>query len=95
MVSSTNKAYNLTVHNTASGGYSLKVMTVVVIIFLPLVLAYQTWTYYVFRRRVSRSDFQPAPEPSTPPGAGGPAATAEATARPAAMEPDGKRRPHR
>ena len=30
MVSSTNPAYNLTVHNTASGGYSLKVMTVVV-----------------------------------------------------------------
>ena len=42
-------------------------MTVVVIIFLPLVLAYQTWTYYVFRRRVSRSEFQPAPEPGTPP----------------------------
>ena len=49
MVSTTNPAYNLTVHNTASGGYSLKVMTVVVIIFLPLVLAYQAWTYYVFR----------------------------------------------
>jgi len=67
MVSSTNKAYNLTVHNTASGAYSLKVMTVVVIILLPVVLAYQTWTYYVFRRRVSRQEFQP-PAPS--PGAG-------------------------
>ncbi len=66
MVSSTNKAYNLTVHNTASGGYSLKAMTVVVIIFLPLVLAYQTWTYYVFRRRVSRQEFQP---PTSSPGA--------------------------
>jgi cytochrome bd ubiquinol oxidase subunit II len=71
MVSSTNKAYNLTVHNTASGGYSLKVMTVVVIILLPVVLAYQTWTYYVFRRRVSRSEFQPPaaaaePEPTHP-----------------------------
>jgi len=65
MVSTTSPAYNLTVHNTASGNYSLKVMTIVVIIFLPLVLAYQTWTYYVFRRRVSRSDFQPAPEPQT------------------------------
>jgi cytochrome d ubiquinol oxidase subunit II len=64
MVSSTNSAYSLTVHNSASPNYSLTVMTVVVIIFLPLVLAYQTWTYYVFRRRVSRSDFQPAPEPS-------------------------------
>jgi cytochrome bd ubiquinol oxidase subunit II len=69
MVSSTNHAYNLTVDNTASGGYSLKVMTVVVIIFLPLVLGYQTWTYYVFRRRVSRQEFQPpAPAPGTGPG---------------------------
>ena len=85
MVSSTSPAYNLTVHNTASGGYSLKVMTVVVIVLLPVVLVYQAWTYYVFRRRVSRSDFQPAPEPSTP----------ETTPRLPAMEPDGKRRPHR
>ena len=53
MVSSTNPAYNLTVHNTASGAYSLKAMTVVVIVFLPLVLGYQAWTYYVFRKRVS------------------------------------------
>jgi cytochrome bd ubiquinol oxidase subunit II len=60
MVSSTNPAYNLTVHNTASGAYSLKVMTIVVIIFLPFVLAYQTWTYYVFRRRISKQEFQPA-----------------------------------
>jgi cytochrome d ubiquinol oxidase subunit II len=35
-------------------------MTVVVVIFLPLVLAYQTWTYYVFRKRLSASDFQAA-----------------------------------
>ena len=63
MVSSTNLAYSLTVHNTASAPYSLKAMTVVVIIFLPLVLAYQAWTYYVFRRRVSVADFRPAPDP--------------------------------
>jgi cytochrome bd ubiquinol oxidase subunit II len=57
MVSSTKAAYNLTVHNTASGGYSLKIMTVVVIILLPVVLLYQAWTYYVFRRRVSAQEF--------------------------------------
>ena len=71
MVSSTNPAYNLTVHNTASNPYSLKAMTVVVIIFLPLVLAYQTWTYYVFRRRVSRQEFLPpalSPGPAPEPG---------------------------
>ncbi len=78
MVSSTNPAYNLTVHNTASNPYSLKVMTVVVIIFLPVVLAYQTWTYYVFRRRISRQEFQP---PAPPPEA---APAAEPTSRPTA-----------
>jgi cytochrome d ubiquinol oxidase subunit II len=77
MVSSTNPKYNLTVNNTASDPYSLKAMTVVVLIFLPLVLAYQTWTYYVFRRRVRRDDFiqsppaalaQTAEPPGTAPG---------------------------
>jgi cytochrome d ubiquinol oxidase subunit II len=74
MVSSTSGAYNLTVHNTASNHYSLTAMTVVVVIFLPLVLLYQAWTYHVFRRRVSRSEFAPVPEPRTPPGTEGPAA---------------------
>jgi cytochrome d ubiquinol oxidase subunit II len=96
MVSSTNPAYNLTVHNTASNPYSLKAMTVVVIIFLPLVLAYQTWTYYVFRRRVSRQEFQPpalsrgaapVPEPrpaapSAPSGGGAGSAVAGDVNRP-------------
>jgi cytochrome bd ubiquinol oxidase subunit II len=63
MVSSTNPAYSLTVTNTASAPYSLKAMTVVVIVFLPLVLVYQAWTYYVFRRRVSVAEFQPVPRP--------------------------------
>jgi cytochrome bd ubiquinol oxidase subunit II len=82
MVSSTNKAYNLTVHNTASPPYSLKAMTVVVVILLPLVLLYQAWTYYVFRKRISTSDFQPPaptpgatrepePQPAVPPAAPG------------------------
>jgi cytochrome d ubiquinol oxidase subunit II len=56
MVSSTNPAYNLTIHNTASADYALKVMTVVVVIALPVVLAYTAWTYYVFRRRLTDKD---------------------------------------
>ena len=64
MVSSTNTAYNLTAHNTASAAYPLKVMTVVAILFLPLVLAYQAWSYYVFRKRVSRREFSAAPQES-------------------------------
>ena len=52
MVSSTNAAYNLTVANAASGHYALTVMTVVAVIFTPLVIAYQAWSYYVFRARI-------------------------------------------
>jgi len=58
MVSSTNAAYSLTVSNASSAPYSLKVMTVVAVIFLPLVLVYQAWTYYVFRRRISVDDLE-------------------------------------
>ena len=53
-----------------------------VVVFLALVLIYQAWTYYVFRRRVSRSEFLPVSEPSTPPGADRPTATGEATPPP-------------
>lgn len=60
MVSSTSRAYNLTVHNSASTPYSLTVMTVVALVLLPVVLAYQAWTYYVFRRRISDKSFRPS-----------------------------------
>ncbi len=52
MVSSTNSAYNLTVNNAASGHYALVVMSIVTVIFLPLVLLYQGWSFYIFRARV-------------------------------------------
>ena len=71
MVSSTNSAYNLTVAGTASGSYALTVMTVVAVVFFPLVLVYQGWSYYTFRARIhgprlaGPSD-APSPEPATP-----------------------------
>jgi cytochrome d ubiquinol oxidase subunit II len=58
MVSSTSAANDLTVHNTASAPYALKVMTVVVAVLLPVVIAYQAWTYHVFRRRIGLSDHE-------------------------------------
>ncbi|HTT54697.1 MAG TPA: cytochrome d ubiquinol oxidase subunit II, partial [Streptosporangiaceae bacterium] len=67
MVSSTSPAFNLTVHNTASAGYALAVMTVVAVVLLPFVLAYQAWTYHVFRRRVSREEFTQPPHGAPPP----------------------------
>jgi cytochrome d ubiquinol oxidase subunit II len=52
MVSSSGAANDLTAQNTASGSYSLTVMTVVVAVLLPVVLLYQGWTYHVFRSRI-------------------------------------------
>jgi len=46
-------AFNLTVSNASSGDYTLGVMTWVAAFALPLILAYQAWTYWVFRKRVS------------------------------------------
>jgi cytochrome d ubiquinol oxidase subunit II len=66
MVSSTNPAYNLTVSNASSSSYSLKVMTVVAAVFLPIVLAYQTWSYWVFRKRVT-TPRQPTVQPDSRP----------------------------
>jgi cytochrome d ubiquinol oxidase subunit II len=53
LVSSTNPSYSLTVDSTASSHYALQVMTVVAVVLLPIVLAYQAWTYVVFRRRLA------------------------------------------
>jgi len=54
--STTNPAYSLTIENASSSHYTLTVMTWVAVIMLPFVLAYQTWTYWVFRKRVSRKN---------------------------------------
>ena len=53
MVSSPDFGNSLTVEDAASSHYALSVMTVVALIFVPVVLLYQGWTYYVFRHRVS------------------------------------------
>ena len=56
MVSTLGSSTDLTVSNTSSAPYSLKVMTVAAAVLFPVVLAYQGWTYYVFRRRVGGPD---------------------------------------
>ncbi|HEY5045227.1 MAG TPA: cytochrome d ubiquinol oxidase subunit II [Solirubrobacteraceae bacterium] len=70
MVSSTSAAYNLTVNNSASGNYALTVMTVVAVIFFPLVLIYQGWSFHVFRGRLkspAQADRPVAGQPAAPP----------------------------
>jgi cytochrome d ubiquinol oxidase subunit II len=53
MVSSLDPEWSLTIYNASSTPYTLKVMTVVAAIFVPIVLAYQAWTYWVFRHRIT------------------------------------------
>jgi cytochrome d ubiquinol oxidase subunit II len=52
MISSTNPGFSLTIYNASSSPYTLTVMSIVALIFIPVVLAYQGWSYWVFRKRV-------------------------------------------
>jgi cytochrome d ubiquinol oxidase subunit II len=62
MPSTTNPAWSLTVSNASSSPYTLKIMTWVAGIMTPLVLGYQAWTYWVFRKRIGT---QHIPDPIT------------------------------
>lgn len=52
MISTIDPAFSLNIYNAASSAYTLRVMTIVALVFMPVVLLYQGWTYWVFRQRV-------------------------------------------
>jgi cytochrome d ubiquinol oxidase subunit II len=54
LVSSLQPAWSLTIYNTSSSAYTLRVMSIVALIFVPIVLVYQSWSYYIFRSRITR-----------------------------------------
>lgn len=54
-------ANSLTVDNASSTDYTLTIMTWVAAVLTPLVLAYQGWTYWVFRKRLTAAQI---PEPA-------------------------------
>ena len=62
MPSSVDPAATLTIQNASSTEYTLKMMTWVAVILTPIVLVYQAWTYWVFRKRLSPSQI-PRPGP--------------------------------
>ncbi len=53
LISTLNPAYSLTIYNASSSPYTLRVMTIVALVFVPIVLAYLAWTYKVFSDRVT------------------------------------------
>lgn len=60
MPSTTDAANSLTIENASSTDYTLTIMSWAALIFLPLVLLYQGWTYWIFRKRVSRTRIERA-----------------------------------
>jgi cytochrome d ubiquinol oxidase subunit II len=55
MISSTNPDWNLTIYNASSSPYTLGVMSWVAVSFVPIVVGYQAWNYWVFRHRVGHN----------------------------------------
>lgn len=52
MPSTLDPAWSLTTHNASSTAYTLKIMSWVAVVFTPIVLMYQSWSYWVFRKRI-------------------------------------------
>ena len=54
--SSINPAYSLTAFNSSSSPLTLKIMLTVALIFVPIVIIYQTWVHHLFRHKVGEED---------------------------------------
>lgn len=54
--SSLDPRYSLTAFNSSASQYTLKIMTLVVAIFIPIVIAYQIWMYIIFKHPVTEKD---------------------------------------
>jgi cytochrome d ubiquinol oxidase subunit II len=60
MPASNDPANSLTIENASSSPYTLTVMSWTALVFVPLVLAYRGWTYWIFRKRVTRTHIEAA-----------------------------------
>ncbi|GBE67883.1 cytochrome c oxidase assembly protein [Mycobacterium sp. MFM001] len=57
--STLNPSWSVTIDNASSTPYTLKIMTWAAVIFAPLAMAYQGWTYWIFRQRISADRIPP------------------------------------
>jgi cytochrome d ubiquinol oxidase subunit II len=58
--STLNPQWSVTISNASSTPYTLKIMTWAAMVFVPLTMVYQGWTYWVFRQRISADRIPPA-----------------------------------
>ena len=56
--SSIDDAFSLTITNASSSPLTLKIMIIVVILFVPVVIAYQAWAYHLFYHKVVEDDLK-------------------------------------
>jgi cytochrome d ubiquinol oxidase subunit II len=54
LVSSLRPEWSLTIYSASSSAYTLRIMSIIALIFIPIVLGYQAWSYYIFRARITR-----------------------------------------
>ncbi len=52
LISSVDPRWSLTIYNSAANAYSLKVSAIMAVVLLPIVIIYQAWSYWVFRKRI-------------------------------------------
>lgn len=54
MISTIDPSYSLTIYNASSSAYTLRLMTIIAFTLVPVVLAYQAWSFYIYRKRVTK-----------------------------------------
>ena len=60
MPSTTAAEFGLDVYNASSTPYTLKLMTWAALAITPVVVCYQAWSYWVFRKRISTTNIPPS-----------------------------------
>jgi cytochrome d ubiquinol oxidase subunit II len=58
MISTLNPEWSLTIYNASSSPYTLKIMTIVALTMVPIVLIYQIWNFWIFKRRVTKDNLE-------------------------------------
>ena len=56
LISTLDPLWSLTIYNASSSPYTLKIMTIVAVTLVPIVLCYQAWSFWMFRKRVTKND---------------------------------------
>ena len=54
MISTLDPSYSLTIYNASSSAYTLRLMTIIAFTLVPVVRAYQAWSFYIYRKRVTK-----------------------------------------